>query len=282
VVIQLAHGKSGGILCGVRRDLYDVGSFHQGDYMLQLNLWDKINKVKWNLLVVYGAAHDENKMEFLSELTSFCSKSMEPMLIGGDFNILRFNSERNKPGGNFKYSDTFNNLIHFYELQELVMSGGLYRWSNNQDNPTLEKLDRILISKEWEDIFPNIIVKKLPREVSDDNPLIVSSVTCQPKMHIQFRFELSWLSNPEFLSAVDKIWVRPCRAKTVLDKIQQKLKLFKQYFKGWGFNIQGELRKKRKFINDELAKLESSEKTGDLNLEQMEKKLHSFHNTYNY
>jgi len=35
------------------------------------------------------------------------------------------------------------------------MTGGLYTWSNNQENPILEKLDRILASKKWEDIFPN-------------------------------------------------------------------------------------------------------------------------------
>jgi hypothetical protein len=41
-----ALGKSGGILCGVKKDLYDVGSFHQGKYMLQMNLWDKTKKNK--------------------------------------------------------------------------------------------------------------------------------------------------------------------------------------------------------------------------------------------
>jgi len=41
-----AHGKSGGILCGVRKDLFYVGSFQQGEFMLQMNLWDKIKKVK--------------------------------------------------------------------------------------------------------------------------------------------------------------------------------------------------------------------------------------------
>jgi len=42
-----------------------------------------------------------------------------------------------------------------------------------------------------------------------------------------------------------KIWLKPCRAQSALDKIQQKLKLLKQYFKGWGFNLQGELKKKK-------------------------------------
>lgn len=47
-------------------------------------------------------------------------------------------------------------------------------WSNNQLTPTLEKVDRILMNKEWEDLFPKVMVKKLPREVSDHNPLILS------------------------------------------------------------------------------------------------------------
>jgi hypothetical protein len=54
---------------GIRKEFYDVGSFRQGDFMLQLNLWDKQNRVKWNLLVVYGAAQEENKIKFLYELS---------------------------------------------------------------------------------------------------------------------------------------------------------------------------------------------------------------------
>lgn len=89
-----SRGKSGGILVGVRSEWYDVGSFKQGEFMLQLNLWDKLNKTKWNLLIVYGAAQDENKTAMLAELSSFCSINTEPILIGGDFNIIRFAKEK--------------------------------------------------------------------------------------------------------------------------------------------------------------------------------------------
>jgi hypothetical protein len=65
--------------------------------------------------------------------------------------------------------------------------------------------------------------------------------------------------------AVKRIWDKPCRDKSTLDKIQQKLKLIKQYFKGWGFNLQGELKKKRKEISEELVKLEALEEDGELN-----------------
>jgi hypothetical protein len=92
--------------------------------------------------------------------------------------------------------------------------------------------------------------KKLPREVSDHNPLILFSEACPVQRHIQFKFELSWLSNPDFIPTVKTIWSKSCRAKTTFDKIQQKLKMLKQYFKGWGLNLQGELGKKE----DKLVK----------------------------
>lgn len=132
-------GRPGGILVGVKLDLYDVGSFQQGKFMLQMNLWDKMNKIKWNLLIAYGAAHEEKTLAFLAELSSFCSRNSDPILIGGDFNIIRFANERNRQVGVQRYSDLFNTLIDFYELRELEVSGGMYTWSNNQEIPILEK-----------------------------------------------------------------------------------------------------------------------------------------------
>lgn len=41
-----AKGKSGGILVGIKMEFYDVGSFQQGEFMIQMNLWDKVNKIK--------------------------------------------------------------------------------------------------------------------------------------------------------------------------------------------------------------------------------------------
>lgn len=88
-----SKGKSRGILVGVLLDRFDVGSFNQGEFMLKVNLWDKVLKIKWNLLVVYGAAKDEKKIPFLAELSHFCASNTEPMIIG-DFNIIRYMKEK--------------------------------------------------------------------------------------------------------------------------------------------------------------------------------------------
>jgi hypothetical protein len=75
-------GKSGGIVTGIKLDSFDVGCRVQGEFILQHLVCDKKLNVKWNLLNVYGAAHDVDKEAFLIELASFCSKNKDPYLIG--------------------------------------------------------------------------------------------------------------------------------------------------------------------------------------------------------
>jgi hypothetical protein len=48
----------------------------------------------------------------------------------------------------------FKSIINICEMREIDMSGGQFTWSNNQAVPTLEKLDRFIVSREWELLFP--------------------------------------------------------------------------------------------------------------------------------
>ena len=153
------------------------------------------------------------------------------------------------------------------------MAGGKYTWSNNQHPPTLERLDRMLVNKTWEDLFPRVIVYKLPREVSDHNPLILSTSQQQPWSKLSFRFELSWFKDPQFNHIVHEIWNWPCHDLTAFDKIQIKLKRFKQYFKGWSFNKQGEQRKEKQALHEELLLIEQHEENQCLDLSQLQRKI---------
>ena len=267
-----SRGKSGGLLSGINTEFLDVGGFCEGKYILQLDVWDKHLKQKWNFLNVYRATQLEHKNEFLAELARFCCKNNQPHLIGGDFNIIRFSSDKNKPSGVHKHTDLFNNIISTYELLDMHLVGGKYTWSNNQENPTLERLDRILISKQWENLFPTAFLYKLPREISDHNPLILSNQYGIPNRKISFKFENSWLKDQEFKSLVAKIWNKPCYATSALERIQKKLKRFKQYFKGWGFNRQCEQKKKKRYMQEELLVLEQFEEEAPLLQDQMLRK----------
>ena len=81
-------------------------------------------------------------------------------LWGGDFNILRYSDEKNKTFKNNMWSDLFSRLINTYELRDLQLTGRKYTWGNNQHNPTLERLDRVLMNKEWKNLFPPLLCFK--------------------------------------------------------------------------------------------------------------------------
>jgi endonuclease/exonuclease/phosphatase family metal-dependent hydrolase len=101
------------------------------------------------------------------------------MLIGGDFNISRKESVKNKPGGTNKWSSLFNSIIDFHNLIELDLNDRLYTWSNNRDSPTYEKLDRFLVSPDWDLHYNNVSVSELSRTLSDHVPLCLRS-DCSP------------------------------------------------------------------------------------------------------
>jgi len=91
-----SNGRSGGMLSGIKKDRFIVESFENGDYMLVANVLDKNLNKRWSLVNVYGPTHDESRDNFLAELANFCFKTKYPILMGGDFNILRFSSDKNK------------------------------------------------------------------------------------------------------------------------------------------------------------------------------------------
>jgi endonuclease/exonuclease/phosphatase family metal-dependent hydrolase len=95
------------------------------------------------------------------------------MIVGGDFNILRYNSEKNKNFYSSRYSDMFNWIINSYGLREIALNGGKFTWSNNHADPTLQKLDRVLMNDKWEVTFPLTNLRKNPRLMSDHNPLLL-------------------------------------------------------------------------------------------------------------
>lgn len=80
--------------------------------------------------------------------------------------------------------------------------------------------------------------------MSDHNPLIIMTEPNYGSKNRVFRFENEWLLHPEFKAIIKSIWDKPCRARSVLDKIQQKLKLCIQFLKGWDWNKKGEKKKK--------------------------------------
>jgi hypothetical protein len=91
-----SFGRSGGILGGFMLYRFTICDTCVGKFHIKVTLLDLKMDLKWFLVIVYGAAQVCDKEEFLDDLGNVCSKQSLPLLIGGDFNFLRFPSEKNK------------------------------------------------------------------------------------------------------------------------------------------------------------------------------------------
>ena len=139
---------------------------------------------------------------FLADLVRICGSEQLPILVGGDFNVIRRSDEKNSDNFDGRWSFMFNTIIESLDLREIELSGRKFTWANALPNPTFEKLDRVLASVEWEQKFPYVIVQALTRGISDHTPLFLDSgrpPTWEIKMFflsslLGLREKVSWIS----------------------------------------------------------------------------------------
>jgi hypothetical protein len=201
------QGRSGGILVGINASTLQVNNVVQGNHCVNLNLKNKANGFEWALILVYGAAQEEHIHHFLAELAKIYEDETLPMIVGGDFNILRRKEDKNNKKINTHWPFVFNAIIENLDLRELALSGRQFTWANRRPIPTYEKLDRVLGSVEWEQKFPLVSVRDLTRAGSDHTPLLLDSgVQAHLGNKANFSFELSWLRQEGFKEMVIKEW----------------------------------------------------------------------------
>jgi hypothetical protein len=140
-----------------------------------------------------------------------------PILLGGDFNLVRSIMEKSNRSISHKWADAFNDCIDKWGLVELNPSNRLYTWINNQDNPILAKLDRFVVSTSRDLTFPLSRVKALDRIPSDHNPILVDTGDNVARPKKKFRFEKWWLKKESFKDVIIKAWTTPCPNSNPID-----------------------------------------------------------------
>ena len=100
-----AMSTAGGILVGLDKDLFDVIGFVNRKYSIMATVTNKSDGFKWHLVVVYGPAYTELKMEFVSELHDIMEHASLPICIGRDFNLV--GSQQDKKGGPINHNLVF-------------------------------------------------------------------------------------------------------------------------------------------------------------------------------
>ena len=129
-----------------------------------------------------------------------------PWCIWGDFNVLRFPGERNREGRWMGAMRRFSQIIDELKLKDLPLQGGVFTWTGGPGNQRMARLDRFLISGDWENYFGNATQSTLPRPLSNHFQILLIGGGSLVRGPTLFRFENLWLNMEGFKSLIDGWW----------------------------------------------------------------------------
>jgi hypothetical protein len=175
---------------------------------------------------VYGPTQDDIRAGLWDELRDV--RLQWPILwcVFGDFNVVRYPSEQRGCSRISPSMVEFSNFIESQYLVDLPLMGGSYMWCNRAATPSMSRIDRILVSTEWEEQYPDVVQKLLPKPISDHNPILLEAGG-MARGKSSFKFENMWLKAPSFVNKVRAWWSSYSFDGTPSFVLAQKLKALK-------------------------------------------------------
>ena len=150
--------------------------------------------LEWVFFGAYGPNRAVERRLMWEELAGIATVWAAPWCVGGDFNLVRYPTER---AGSSDFSSSmrdFSDFIFSMGLLDLPMEGGNLTWSNACSR---SRLDRFLCSPSFVNHFSRTVRKRLPRLLSDHFPILLSCGFLQRRQS-PFRFETMWLKSKGF------------------------------------------------------------------------------------
>jgi hypothetical protein len=260
-----------GILLGVRGYSFRMVGVSLLNSSVSVILQYDRTSFSWRLVVVYGCPYEEEKANFIDELHVVLPSWQGPTLVGGDFNLSRFPSDKSNGHINQKWVDCFNDWVNKWGLIKINPSNRKYTWANNQKSLVMAKLDRVFMSTEWDQAFPLVRVLGLAQGISDHSPLLVDSGDNFSRGKKKFRFEKWWLERPEFGDLIEKAWATECQGIGAMDRWQNKVRVFRRLVRGWTANVVAELNKTKHSIAVEYNFLDLEAENRELEVKEKER-----------
>jgi hypothetical protein len=154
-------------------------------------------------------------------------------------------------------------------LKEIRLLGRQYTWANNLPDPIFEKLDRGLVTAEWDQAFPLAVVTSMNRDISNHVPLLLKYGVTPPHSN-SFRYENCGVEREGFVDIVKESWTASTYHKFDIDKWQEKMRRLRRHIKGWHINVEGAYRKEKKMLLDKMDILDKKEEHTPLSVQEKE------------
>jgi hypothetical protein len=242
-----------------------------GEYSLSCKFRNVGNNVEWVFSGVYGPNSDAARGILWDELAGIGSWWSLPWCIGGDFNVVRYPTERLKGGSLASAMWAFTDFINELDLIDLPLIGGNYTWSSNPTRPAMSRLDRFLVSPEWDGLFASFVQSTLPCRLSDHFPILLDCGRIQGGK-TSFKFENMWLQSEQFVDRVSTWWESYVFEGSPSFVFSQKLRALKQDLKMWNKEVFGDVGGRKSVLMEEIQKLDAMEEMVVLSREDQQKR----------
>ena len=90
-----ATRQSGGMLIGVRDSVFEVGAISRGQFFLSVAVLHRVSNRTLDIIGIYGPADRGRSRVFLQEVSDKIASSTRPLIMGGDFNLIRAAEDKN-------------------------------------------------------------------------------------------------------------------------------------------------------------------------------------------
>lgn len=167
----------------------------------------------------------------MEELEAIRDSFTGPWAVTGDFNLILSEQDKNNDRIDGTNLCRFRWTVAALELQDLHLHGRCFTWSNERDAPMLVRLDRFLVSFDWDQMFPNCHLRGLGSDASDHCPLLLQTNLGQ-KAKARFHFEIFWPKFDDFDEVLSQAWRRPKHASDPLQRLDSMLRALVKLFSG--------------------------------------------------
>jgi endonuclease/exonuclease/phosphatase family metal-dependent hydrolase len=91
-------------------------------------------------------------------------------MLCGDFNLIYQADDKNNGRHSRRMMGRFCHFLNDLEFLQLHLHGRFFTWSNERTHPTLEWIDRVFVSSDWELLFPSFSLQDISSRCSDHSP----------------------------------------------------------------------------------------------------------------
>jgi hypothetical protein len=231
-IFHPSDGASAGLLIAWSPKDYNIQLLDSRKCALTVLVDSNSDDTQFVLTNVYAPCEQAERSEFFSKIKDLQPTAATPWALAGDFNIYRYASEKNNNNINWAAMDEFNAWINELELMDVDIANTKFTWSNKRREPTLVKLDRVLINLAWSQKYMHSECRALVRQTSDHKPILLDTA-CTTVKTKSFRYEDYWLLKDELVTITKERLARNTRNMGIATKFNYRLRMVRAATRAW-------------------------------------------------